>query len=128
VVLPGGAPARRGGSPRDTRTVARADSLSREEFIGISGWQSLMAPQWYRVLGLGSLRLVRTAWWGAAPIGKPLVALAKRRLAGANDLREVLDASMTLAVIGLRHASLRAETCRAVTAPRQYAGRGSDRA
>src|ERR1700722_10045713 len=30
------------------RGVERGDCLSREEFIGISAWQALMAPRWYR--------------------------------------------------------------------------------
>ncbi len=174
------------------RVVDRADNLNREEFIGISAWQSLTAPAWYDealrdavralqwageplprcgrrglpadsararwklfwaighqwllatmgsrdymaahladlesrhvtfssgVVLLGSTRLSMRAWWGAARIGKPLLKAAKHRLATANDLRDLVDASMTLAVIGLRHASLRAETRKVLAAPRQY--------
>jgi hypothetical protein len=174
------------------RVVERADNLSREEFIGISAWQSLLAPEWYDearqdlvralqwtheplprcgrrglpadsayarwklfwaighqwllatmgsrdymaahladleriqvtfsagVAMLGSTRLSMRAWWGAARIGKPLVAVAKQRLAAPTDVRDLVDAAMTLAVIGLRHAGLRAETRKALAAPRQY--------
>jgi hypothetical protein len=174
------------------RVVKRSDSLSREEFIGISGWQALLAPDWYDaaiddlrsalrwateprprrgrrsvtreaayarwqlvwavghqwllatmgsrdymadhlttlerqgttfsacVAALGSTRLSMRAWWGAARIGKPLVAVAKQRLAAARDLLELVDAAMTLTAIGLRHAALRAETRKAVTTHRQY--------
>lgn len=174
------------------RIIERADGLSREEFIGISGWQPLMAPRWYRsaidnaalaiqhsiepiprggkrnlprevayarwkifwsvghawllatmgardfmaehladletrkltfpaaVVVLGSTRLSMRAWWGAARIGKPLVTVAKQRLVAAADELQQLDAVMTLATIGLRHAPLRAEARKAVTTPRKY--------
>jgi hypothetical protein len=174
------------------RIIERSDGLSREEFIGISGWQALLAPHWYRsafqtvkqamkwliepvprggrrglarepaharwklfwsmghewllatmgsrdfmaehlahlegrkltfpgcVVMLGSTSLSMRAWWGAAHIGKPLVGVAKARLTAATDQREMVDAMVTLAAIGLRHAGLRAEVRKAVTTPREY--------
>jgi hypothetical protein len=174
------------------RLIARSDSLSREEFVAISGWQPLLGEYFYHsahqqvrtalswvmeplprsgrralardvakarwktlwavghawLLGtmgsrdfmadhlahleergltfptavrmLGSLKLSMRAWWGAARIGKPLVAVAKRRLARAEDHGDMLDAMMTLAVIGLRHAPLRAEVRKVLTTPRTF--------
>jgi hypothetical protein len=176
------------------RLINRADGLGREEFIGISGWQPLLAPRFYRmahehlattmaqsvgrhqpgpakgakaretayarwkifwtighqwllatmgskdyllahiaslegkrmtfsgaVLMLGSTRLSMRTWWGAARIGKPLVAVCKQRLVCATNWFEAFDAMMSLTAIGLRHSSLRAEMQKVVLAPRTYA-------
>jgi len=69
---------------------------------------------------VGSTKLMMRAWWGAARIGKPLVAVNKERLASPRDGLELLDAMMSLAAIGLRHSALRAEMRKAIVTPRTY--------
>lgn len=64
----------------------------------------------------GILSLAVRGTWGAARLGKPVLATYKRLFADAGSMLTVLDHGLALAALGLRHTRLRAEVQKDIAA------------
>jgi hypothetical protein len=100
------------------------DSASRD---WVRDWATLpghndLSP-WAPLTMMSALPFVVRAAWLVGRLGKPLLPSYKKRFAKATNSIELREAGWGLACIGLRHASLRGETMRALRSPPPHADR-----